>query len=92
PAEQVGTYTSSERRVQMMQKAIDAPGEARPLWKVCAELLARTSDSAQAYYQSTDVLDKIRTEISDFADVSMDDLAGEGALLDRRRPAVEGGV
>lgn len=91
PAENIGTYTSSERRVQMMQNAVEAPGEARPLWKVCAELLARAAERPQAYFQAPDVLDKIRQEIPDFASVEMADLAREGALLDRKRPAVVGG-
>lgn len=92
PAENIGTYTSSERRVQMMLNALEAPGESRALWKVCAELLARAAERPQAYFQATDVFDAIVREIADFAVVSMDDLAREGSLLDRKRPAVEGGV
>jgi formate dehydrogenase alpha subunit len=40
-AEKEGTFTSTERRVQRVRKAVDAPGEAKPdSWIIC-ELAAR---------------------------------------------------
>jgi len=37
-AEQLGTYTNTERRVQLSQPAVDPPGEAYPGWAIIAEL------------------------------------------------------
>lgn len=40
-AEKTGTFTNTERRVQMVHKAIEAPGEARPDWQIIADLARR---------------------------------------------------
>jgi formate dehydrogenase alpha subunit len=43
-AEKDGTFTNTERRVQLVRRAIDAPGEARPDWQITAELARRLLD------------------------------------------------
>lgn len=40
-AEKDGTYTNTERRVQMINAAVAAPGEARPDWDITADLARR---------------------------------------------------
>lgn len=40
-AEKTGTFTNTERRVQMVHKAIEPVGEARDDWKITAELAQR---------------------------------------------------
>jgi formate dehydrogenase alpha subunit len=40
-AEKTGTNTNTERRVQMVRKAVDPPGEAREDWKITADLAKR---------------------------------------------------
>ena len=40
-AEKDGTYTNTERRVQLLQKAISPPGEARADWEIIVELANR---------------------------------------------------
>ena len=37
-AEKSGTFTNTERRIQMVNQAIDPPGEAMPDWQIIAEL------------------------------------------------------
>ncbi len=37
-AEKEGTFTATDRRVQMVRKAIDPPGEAKSDWKIICEL------------------------------------------------------
>ena len=37
-AEKDGTFTNTERRVQLVRKALDSPGQARPDWEILAEL------------------------------------------------------
>ena len=39
-AEKDGTFTNSERRVQLVRKAVDAPGQARADWRILADLAA----------------------------------------------------
>ncbi len=40
-AEKEGTFTNSDRRVQLVRKALDPPGEARADWEILSELAAR---------------------------------------------------
>jgi formate dehydrogenase major subunit/formate dehydrogenase alpha subunit len=40
-AEKPGTFTNTERRVQLVRRAVELPGEARPDWAVTAELARR---------------------------------------------------
>lgn len=37
-AEKNGTFTNSERRIQLVNKAVDAPGKAKADWEIFAEL------------------------------------------------------
>ena len=45
-AEKTGTITNTERRVQMVHKAIEPLGDARPDWWITAELAKRIIDGA----------------------------------------------
>ncbi len=36
--EKTGTYTNTERRVQLVRKILDPPGKARPDWKIYSDL------------------------------------------------------
>jgi len=58
-AEKDGTFTSTERRVQRIRKALPPPGEARPEWEVAAELMLRMGVSA-SYSSPEEVMDEIR--------------------------------
>ncbi len=40
-AEKTGTFTNTERRVQLVRKAIEPLGEARPDWQIVADLAKR---------------------------------------------------
>ncbi len=40
-AEKSGTFTNTERRIQMVRQAIDPTGEARPDWQIISELARR---------------------------------------------------
>jgi formate dehydrogenase alpha subunit len=44
-AEKDGTFTNTERRVQLICRAIDAPGQARPDWRIIAEIGRQTLES-----------------------------------------------
>jgi len=41
-AEKTGTFTNTERRVQMCQKAIEPIGESRPDWQIIVDIAKRT--------------------------------------------------
>ncbi len=40
-AEKIGTYTNTERRVQLSHAAVESPGEARPDWEIITRLAAK---------------------------------------------------
>ena len=40
-AEKIGTFTNSDRRVQLVRKALDPSGEARPDWVIICDLAGR---------------------------------------------------
>lgn len=59
-AEKTGTFTNTERRVQMVHKAIEPLGEAKPDWWITAELAKRilqTSEFLDAPFAGWDYTD-----------------------------------
>ncbi len=40
-AEKNGTFSNTERRVQRVRKAVEAPGQAKPDWKILCEVASR---------------------------------------------------
>ena len=69
-AEKSGTFTNTERRVQMVHKAIEPLGEARPDWQITRELAVRLlegraldPDAPYAAWQYRDTAD-IMVEIN----------------------------
>jgi predicted molibdopterin-dependent oxidoreductase YjgC len=71
-AEKTGTNTNTERRIQMVRKAVDSPGEAREDWQITADLARRilamgTKSVSAAKYSGWDYSDtaQIMAEIAD---------------------------
>lgn len=58
-AEKDGTFTNTERRVQLLRPAVPPPGEARPDWQVVCEL-----STAMGYQMSYPSTAAIMTEIA----------------------------
>lgn len=55
-AEKDGTFSNTERRVNRIRKAVDAPGEALPDWEIIAKIAAKMDffmeyDSPQAIFE-----------------------------------------
>ena len=58
-AEKTGALTSSERRVALAEAVVEPPGEARPDWRIFADLGARLGHGAAFSYRSAaDVFDE----------------------------------
>lgn len=57
-AEKEGTFTNTERRVQLLRQAITPPGEAKPDW-VIIQALAHNLNLPWNYNTSKDVFDEI---------------------------------
>jgi predicted molibdopterin-dependent oxidoreductase YjgC len=60
-AEKDGTQTSTERRVQLWRKAVDAPGEAKLDWQIFCDLAAKMGYAKQFPWKSAE---DIFTEMS----------------------------
>ncbi len=52
-AEKVGSVTATDRRIQLLQKALEPPGTARPDWWIILELASRLG----TYWELSDLLD-----------------------------------
>ena len=99
-AERTGTFTNTERRVQLFRKAIPALGEARPDWLVCADLaqqmLQRTSrepvgpHATWNYDSAAEIMDEIAALTPSYAGISHERLEkGERLqwpVLNRQHP------
>ena len=56
--EKDGTYTNTDRRVQVGRKVLDPPGEARPDWKIICEIANRIGLPME-YESVSDVFDEM---------------------------------
>ncbi len=86
-AEKTGTFTNSERRIQMVHEALRPQGESRPEWQVIASLAAliRGENGGEEYgdwqYQDTgQILGEIAALTPIYAGVSQERLEREGSL------------
>jgi formate dehydrogenase alpha subunit len=57
-AEKDGTFTNTERRVQQVRKAVDAPGQARGDWEIVCDLATRMG-YPMAYNGADEIMDEI---------------------------------
>lgn len=84
-AEKTGTYTNTERRIQMVRKAIEPEGEARDDWKTIAELakrmlaesdmnVAQSAWSGWDYSSPADIMKEIAALTPSYAGVNFERL------------------
>ncbi len=74
-AEKDGTFTSTERRVQRVRRAIDPPGEARADWEILCDLSRRLGRPME-YDSPSQVMDEIAKLAPIYADISYRELDG----------------
>lgn len=91
PAEQDGTWTNCEGRVQRMEQAIRTPGESKPAWRIFSEAILRLQPSTP-FFNAGEVFSSISHKLLGQSGVKIDDLAGEGAFPDlEAAPSLVGG-
>jgi formate dehydrogenase major subunit len=76
-AEKDGTFTNTERRIQMVRKAIDPPGEAKPDWQIIQELSSHFGYPMD-YDSPRSIMEEIATVTPSYGGVSYDRLQGDG--------------
>lgn len=80
PAEQDGTYTSAERRVQRIAPILPAKGDAKPVWRALEQLSLRANPRTPLF-NAREVMDEIATAAPEFAAARYAELDGEGVVL-----------
>ncbi|MCP4603696.1 MAG: molybdopterin-dependent oxidoreductase [Proteobacteria bacterium] len=79
-AEKDGTFTGSDRRVQLVRKAVDPPGLARPDWQILCDL-ARAAEYPMPHYQTpSEIYDEMASLSPKFAGISHKRIENEGGL------------
>jgi NADH-quinone oxidoreductase subunit G len=79
-AEQEGTFTNIQGRVQRFWPAVTAPGASRPAWFVLAALVAQRTGGL-ASKSAADYFAQLALQVPAFAGLSYDDLGTRGAVV-----------
>lgn len=88
-AEKDGTFTNTERRVQRIRKAFDAPGEARSDWDIVCDLARRMGGKGWDYAHPGEIMDEIAELTPIYGGIHYDRIEEVGLqwpCLDREHP------
>lgn len=69
-AEKEGTFTNSDRRVQRVRKAVDAPGEAREDWRILCDIARQSGYPMPQYETSGEVYAEMTSLSPKFSGIS----------------------
>jgi len=76
-AEEEGTFVNTERKVQLIRKAVDPPGDAREDWKIIADLSGRMGYPMN-YGSAEDIMEEIAGVTPSYCGINYDRLKHEG--------------
>ncbi len=76
-AEKDGTFTSTERRVQRIRKAVEAPGQARDDWQILSDVMARLGYQNK-FTSAKEVMDEIAEVSPSYGGMHYYRLEGDG--------------
>lgn len=79
-AEKEGLFANSDRRVQRVRKAVDAPGEAREDWRILLEVMRRAGLEQPAYAGPAEVYAEMASLAPKFGGISHQRIEREGGL------------
>jgi predicted molibdopterin-dependent oxidoreductase YjgC len=68
-AEKDGTFTNTERRVQLLEKILDPPGSARPDWHIVGEVSGRLG-YPMSYTGTSQIMDEIASVMPIYGGIS----------------------
>jgi formate dehydrogenase major subunit/formate dehydrogenase alpha subunit len=71
-AEKDGTFTSTERRVQRVRRAIEPPGEARPDWRVLCAMAREAGYPHMDYRDPREVMEEINAVTPSYRGITYD--------------------
>lgn len=90
-AEVDGTFTNYQRRVQRIQRAVPAPGDARPRWEMTAGLLQRLGTPLSAT-SAREVFLQVARAVPDYAGLDYRAVGSTGRAVASRNDAAPAGV
>jgi formate dehydrogenase major subunit/formate dehydrogenase alpha subunit len=76
-AEKDGTFSNTERRVQLVRKAVDAPGDVKDDWQILCDIATRMG-TPMAYENSRAVFEEITRVTPSYAGITYDRMTVEG--------------
>jgi formate dehydrogenase alpha subunit len=76
-AEKEGTFSNTERRVQLLRKAVEPPGEAKPDWQIIQELSSRFGYPMD-YASPRAIMEEIAKLTPSYGGIHYDRLQNEG--------------
>src|SRR5215207_806670 len=83
--EKDGTYTNTDRRVQIGRKVLDPPGQAREDWKIVCDVATRIG-LPMDYGSPSDVFDELASLMPNYDGLSYDNLGETGKLYPNPDP------
>jgi predicted molibdopterin-dependent oxidoreductase YjgC len=86
-AEQDGTFTNSDRRVQRVRRALPAVGQSRPDWEIVCDLakrvearLGREPSAGWEYGHPSEIWEEMRQLTPDFGGINYERIEREGGV------------
>ncbi len=83
--EKEGTYTNTDRRVQIGRKVLDAPGEARLDWRIIQDISNRVG-LEMSYESPREIFEELVSVMPNYAGLSYDNLGDSGKLYPNPDP------
>jgi formate dehydrogenase alpha subunit len=77
-AEKDGTFTNSERRIQLGHQAVDPPGEARQDWWIVGEVARRLGYDGLTYGSPSEIMDEAASLTPIYGGISHERLGTQG--------------
>lgn len=69
-AEKDGTFTSTDRAIRVVRKAVDPPGEAMPDWKIACEIGRRLGSKGFEFSSPSEIMDEMAAVAPIYAGIS----------------------
>ncbi|HET8950633.1 MAG TPA: formate dehydrogenase subunit alpha [Solirubrobacteraceae bacterium] len=89
--EKDGTYTNTDRRVQIGRKVLDPPGQARPDWQIVCDIATRIG-LPMPYESVSEVFDEMVALSPDYAGLEYGNLGPAGKLYPNPDPEHDDGT
>jgi formate dehydrogenase major subunit len=83
--EKEGTYTNTDRRVQIGRKVLDPPGEAREDWRIVCDVATRIGLPME-YDSPREIFDELVSLMPNYTGLSYDNLSATGKLYPNPDP------